>query len=354
LELRAWAARNRHDTDAAIRLGVAGAAMATDAGTKASCLLAVAFAHRGVGDLPATDALLDEALGLDPPPSLGLAAWVGILRVHQGRPDEGLAALEPLLGSDGGSAQSFWVEHVLQMAAHGYGMVGRAGDALAVIDRMAAEQERRGSKARYDGSEENYRSWVLCNLGSPAAEDHARAGLERGASNEIRGQGGLDLAEWLLATDRPDDAAAALITAGEHYGPAWVNNRWRCEQRAGIIAARLHLVNGSPGEALDAAEAVAIAAEKRGDRRYSTFAALMMTRASARLGHPVDADVTATHLERLAAIAAMEAWWFAADVADDTGLEIALVVARRCATRLADNSGIYGEVFARAVSRRLS
>ncbi len=354
LELRAWAARNRHDTDAAIRLGGAGAAMATDAGTKASCLLAVAFAYRGVGDLPATEALLDQARALDAPPSLGLTAWVGVLRVHQGRPAEGLAALEPLVGADGGSMQSFWVEHVLQMTAHGYGMVGRANDALAVIDRMAAEQERRGSKARYDGSEETYRSWVLCNLGSPAAEDHARAGLERGASNEIRGQGGLDLAEWFLAAGRPDDAAAALVAASEHYGPAWVNNRWRCEQRAGIIAARLSLVNGSPGEALDAAEAVAAAAEKRGDRRYSTFAALMMARANARLGHPADADATAGHLERLAAVAAMEAWWFAADVAADTGLEIARVVADRSASLLADNSGVYADVFARAAAQRLS
>ena len=49
LELRAWAARNRHDMDAAIRLGRAGADLASDPTKKASCLLAVAFAHRGTG-----------------------------------------------------------------------------------------------------------------------------------------------------------------------------------------------------------------------------------------------------------------------------------------------------------------
>ena len=278
---------------------------------------------------------------------------MGVLRVHQGRPAEGLAALEPLLGVESGSMQSFWVDHVLQMSIHGYGMVGRAADALAVIDRMAAEQERRGSKVRYDGSTETYRSWVLRNLGAPEAEDHARAGLERGASNEIRGQGGLDLAEALLASGRPDEAAAALSVAGVHYGPAWVNNRWRCEQRAGIIAARLHLINGSPGQALEAAETVAEAAGKRGERRYSMFAALMMARANARLGRAADPDIVAVHLDQLSAIAGLEAWWFAAEVADDTGLEIARVVAHRSAALLADNAGAYGEVFARAVARRL-
>ena len=80
----------------------------------------------------------------------------------------------------------------------------------------------------------------------------------------------------------------------------------------------------------------------------------MMARANARLGHPADADATAGHLERLAAVAAMEAWWFAADVAADTGLEIARVVAGRCASLLADNSGVYADVFARAAALRLS
>jgi DNA-binding SARP family transcriptional activator len=353
LELRAWAARNRHDTDAAIRLGEAGAAMAGDPGTKASCLLAVAFAYRGVGDLPAAERLLGQARGLDPPPSLGLAAWLGVLRVHQGRPAEGLAALEPLLGVESGSLQSFWVEHVLQMSAHGYGMVGRAGDALAVIDRMAAELERRGSKARYGGSTDTYRSWVLRNVGAPEAEDHARAGLEHGASNEIRGQGGLDLAEALMASGRLDDAGAALDAAAVHYGPEWVNNRWRCQQRAGIIAARLHLANGSPGEALDAAEAVAGAAGSRGEQRYTTLSALVIARANARLGRAFDAESTAANLERLMALAAMEAWWFAADVGDDTRLDVATVVSKRAATRLADNAGAYRDSFSLAAARRL-
>ena len=53
LELRAWAARNRHDLDGAIRLGRAAADAATDPTIRASSLIAVAFGHRGNGDLRA-------------------------------------------------------------------------------------------------------------------------------------------------------------------------------------------------------------------------------------------------------------------------------------------------------------
>ena len=75
----------------------------------------------------------------------GPAAWAGVLRTHQGRPQDALAILEPLLGADAGGLHSFWVEHMLQMTAHAFGMVGRAADALSVLDRLDRELERRGS-----------------------------------------------------------------------------------------------------------------------------------------------------------------------------------------------------------------
>ncbi len=129
LELRAWAARNRHDLDGAIRLGRAAAGAATDPTIRASSLIAVAFGHRGNGDLREAEAVLGEAAGA--PAELGLPAWTGVLRVHQGRPADGLATLEPMLGAEARrGGQGYWVEHTLQMTAHAYGLLGRSADAL--------------------------------------------------------------------------------------------------------------------------------------------------------------------------------------------------------------------------------
>ena len=145
LELRAWAARNRHDLDGAVRLGRAAAGAATDPTIRASSLIAVAFGHRGNGDLRAAEAVLGEAAGA--PAELGLPAWTGVLRVHQGRPADGLATLEPMLGAEARrGAQGYWVEHTLQMTAHAYGLLGpqrgRAGGAGPAGARDRAARDR--------------------------------------------------------------------------------------------------------------------------------------------------------------------------------------------------------------------
>ena len=291
LELRAWAARNRHDMESAIRLGRAGAASATDAATEASCLLAVALAHRGVGDLRAADATMAEAVAAVPPANLGLEAWVGVLRVHQGRPRDALTALQPLIGAEAGGLLSFWVEHVIQMAAHADGHLGHVAEALRLLDRLDVELERRGSNIRYGGLSCTYRSWLLRNIASPAAEEHARAGLALARTPEIRAQSMLDLADTLLHLGRLDDAAAALSTAGEGMKIRWFHNRWRAEQRAGVIAARLHLAGDEASAALDAARSVAAAAADRGDACYETIATLIGARAAILVGDPFDPAV---------------------------------------------------------------
>jgi hypothetical protein len=46
-------------------------------------------------------------------------------------------------------------------------------------------------------------------------------------------------------------------------------------------------------------------------------------------------------LDRLSEVAALEAWWLAADVAADTGLERGLTVARAAALRLREQAGVH-------------
>jgi DNA-binding SARP family transcriptional activator len=359
LELRAWAARNRHDMETAIRLGAAGADAAqvtADNTTQASCLVAVALAHRGLGDLRRADALMADAAALQPEPSLGLQAWVGLLRVHQGRVTEALTALEPMIGAEAGGMLSFWVEHVVQMLGHAYGHHGRAVDALAMMDRLEMELERRGSSVRYGGLALSYRSWILRNLGDPSAADLARQGVEQGHTPEIRAQSMLDLADSLLAPGRKadlDGAGTALDAATAALEMRWFHNRWRAEQRRGVIAARLDLLRGQPEAASAIALGTAAAASDRADARYAVLARLVAARAAARLGELVDVAAVEADLTQLPHVAGLEAWWLAADVADDTGIGLAAVIARRSAAQLILHAGDHAPTLRREVAARL-
>ena len=352
LELRAWAARNRHDLDGAIRLGRAAAGTATDPTIRASSLIAVAFGHRGNGDLRQAEAVLDEAAGA--PAELGLPAWTGVLRVHQGRPRDGLATLEPMLGAEARrGGQGYWVEHTVQMTAHAYGLLGRSADALRVLVHLEHEIERRGTDVRYAGIQYTYRSWILRNLGDPTAEELAVTGLGLAGSQEILAQCHLDVADCLLRAGDLTGAADRLAVAETESGTRWFHNKWRFDQRRGLLLARLALAEQDAVAALEAADQVAEAAEERGDARYAVLARLVRETSHARLGQPVDEPVLTADLDALPEVAALEGWWLAADVADATGSAYARSTAERLAAHVARESAERGEAFRRFAAARL-
>lgn len=345
LELRAWAARNRHDLGGAVRLGEAAAARAVDPAIRSSSLIAVAFGHRGTGDLARADEVLRSAAG--GPDELGLPAWTGVLRVHQGRPTEALATLEPTLGVDARrGVQGFWVEHTLQMTAHAYGLLGRSADSLRVIDRLEQELDRRGTAVRYAGVQHTYRSWILRNLGDPSAEEVALAGLELAGSQEILAQCHLDVADCLLRTGDLEAAESRLAVAATESGTRWFHNKWRFDQRRLLLVARLALAHHDAAGAIESAESVMEAASGRGDDRYRVLARLVHATAS---GQPADG----ADLDRLAEVAALEGWWLAADVADATSDDHARDVAQRLAEQLVRDAGRHADTLRRAVAARL-
>ncbi|MDT7574710.1 MAG: hypothetical protein QOH17_1043 [Pseudonocardiales bacterium] len=352
LELRAWVARNRKDLDSAIRLGRAAAAATTDPTVRGSSLIAVAFGHRGNGDLRQADAVLDEAAGA--PAELGLPAWIGVLRVHQGRPTDGLATLEPMLGADARrGGQGFWVEHTLQMTAHAYGLLGRSADALRVVARLERELDRRGTAVRYAGLQHTYRSWILRNLGEPTALDLALAGLELTSSQEVAAQCHLDIADCLLRVGDLAGAADRLAVAETGSAARWFHNKWRFDQRRLLLRARLGLAERDPATALEAAETVAAAAEAHGDARYAVLGRLVRATARARLDRAVDDARLATDLEQLGEVAALEGWWLAADVADATGSLRARAVAVKLAEHVAREAAEHRDAFLAMAATRL-
>jgi DNA-binding SARP family transcriptional activator len=352
LELRTWVARNRHDLESAIRLGRAAAAAATDPTIRGSSLIAVAFAHRGIGDLRQASAVLEEAAGA--PPDLGLPAWTGILRVHQGRPAEALATLEPMLGAEArGVAQGYWVEHTIQMTAHAYGLLGRSADALHLLDRLEREIERRGTGLRYAGLQHTYRSWLLRNLGDTGAEKLAWTGLDLAHGQEIKAQCQLDVADCLLRAGDLAGAADRLAIAEAGSGARWFHNKWRFDQRRLLLTARLALADRDAAAALAAAESVVVEAEERGDDRYAVLGRLVRATARARLGEGVDSERLAVDLDRLRDVAVLEGWWLASDVADATSSPHARATALRLADQVARDAGGRGEAFRHVAAARL-
>ena len=207
---------------------------------------------------------------------------------------------------------------------------------------------------RYSGMPENYRSWVLRNLGVGEAVDLAASIIDRAPMLEIEAQARLDLADALLVSGRVDEAVVAFEATAPVLTQPGLSNRWRWEQRSSILAARLDLVRGDPRSALVLAGEVAELAERRGDLRYATVAHLVLARAPARLGQRFNKAQRTNHLDRLPTVAAMEAWWLAADVAADTGQEHGFAVSRAAAIRLRDFAGEHRAAFERASARVLT
>jgi DNA-binding SARP family transcriptional activator len=352
VELRAWIARHRHDMELAIRLGEEAASSTDEPGVAASCLLVMAFAHRGLGDLPKADDELARAVAFVPRDP-AMRGWQGVLRTHQGRTDEALAALEPLIGAEVDSAHGFWVEHVLQMAAHARAMAGRPAEALELLDRLTVETKRRGSDLRYQGLDENYRSWILRNLGDPGAREHSQRGLEAtGVLIEVRVQAQLDLADDHLRDGDLDEAGRWLADAEHGLGARWFQNRWRCEQRLALLRARRLLAAGEPLAALEAALATTSAAELRGDLRYLTLGRVLVARAELAAGRRIDPASLEADLARLPRVAALEAWWMLDDLAREAGIERWRRWAESLAGGLAAAAGRYEATFRRHLAAR--
>lgn len=354
-ELAGWAAYYERDFDRARSLADDGARLGEDARVRAGCLTLAGRIRHSQGDVPGAADRLGEALGLAQGPMLPVASvWLGALRVHQGRAQEALELLRPAIRPGPPLVHPFAAVHAHLATGHALALTGRPSEALAAFDRAESEVARQGA-ARFAGRSHNYRAWVLRNLGAhdEAHELNLRAVeiAEAGGYAEALAHALLDLADANLLCGALDEAAALLDRAGSQ--PGQLVNRWRSDLRGRLIGARLALARGAAEEAWAAAEGLGEDAHAVGASRYVALARLVAARSRAAAGERDDLDVVSRVVDRLGALAGLEAWWLTAEAAADLHVESWLAAAEGHLGALVARAGPYAGTLSHWAGARL-
>ena len=355
LELAGWAAYYERDFPRARSLADDGARLADDPRVRAGCLALAGRLCHSRGDVVGADRRLSQAVELAHGAMAPLSSmWLGALRVHQSRHDEALDLLSAAARPGLSLGHPFAIVYAHLARGHALALKGCASDALTAFDAASAEIEHQQAY-RFQGRPENYRAWVLRNLGA----DHEADELN-GRALEAAGQGGyaeasahalLDLAESHLGHGAPEEAAALVDRMGS-LGTVFVN-RWRAELRARLLSARLALAHGSFEEASALAAAVGEDAGALSSPRYVVLSRLVQARSRLAAGEPEDLDTVGRLLDRLGEVAGLEAWWIAAEVATETGVEAWGVTAERHLATLVRSAGPYADLLSRRAGTRL-
>jgi tetratricopeptide (TPR) repeat protein len=318
LEVGAWASYFDRRFEQASAFATDGATIAEDAALRARCLTVAGRTRHAAGDLAAAESLLGQAIqaatGAD---RMIASAWLGVLRSHQSHPQEALALLRPATRPELQAEHTSAVLHALLFTGHAHALAGHPVAALEAFERYTIELERR-QVLRFDGRGTNFAGWVLRNLAasSEGVERHLEA-LEiagRIGGPELRVAALEDLAEDRLtagdveAADRHLAAAGAALHGDLVFG-------WRLRFKLELLQARSALARDDPQDALRTAGALAVRAGELGVPRYASVARLLVHRARAALGEPVDLGAVAIDLVAVRQAVAIEAWWWTGESA---------------------------------------
>ncbi len=362
LELGAWTAHYQRDFDMAMRLADEGVREATDDDQRVACLTIGGFVRQCVGDLGLAEDRLEEAdrlaAGIWRPVS---DVWLGGLRVHQGRCQDGVDLIRPTTDSGRAAAagqpalHAHPVLHAHLFAALGLANLGRATEALASVAAIDAEEARTGT-GRWAGRAENTRGWILRGLGEWAAADEANAkGLERSSAIgmlEPMSHAHLDLAAGALLRGDLDRAAAEVAAAhdlGDRHAMAW-----RHRLRGQLYRAEIALASGDVAVAHEAAADVREQARRIGTARYRTIAGLLLARTRLAAGEPVDLEEVDHLLSGLSHLAGMEAWRLTGSVAAAASVDRWWVVADTRVAELATYAGDHAATLVRVAGTTLA
>jgi DNA-binding SARP family transcriptional activator len=356
LEVGAWASYfDRRFADAA-QFADDGALAADDLPTRARCLAVGGRIRHAAGDLSGAERLLADALSVaEGADRVTAAAWLGVLRAHQSRPDEALPLLRPASRGQIGAEHTSATLHALLFLGHAHAQAGYPALALDAFARYTAEVRRR-HVPRFAGRGVNFTGWVLRSLGAgQEALDHHLEALETGRGHgtaEVTIAALEDLAEQCVDDGDAAGAESRLGEAREVLRGDLVFG-WRLELKLTLLTGRLALLTGNAELAAGSADELEKRAAALGVPRYVSVARLLRHRAHRSMGLPVSATRVAADLDLLDASVAVEAWWWTGDMAADLGSPALLDRSADGAARLAKNAGRYAGSLTRTAERRM-
>ncbi|MBV9577580.1 MAG: AAA family ATPase [Chloroflexi bacterium] len=357
LEVAGWAAYYKRNYDLASQRVEEAIQRADDAALRASCLTLSGRVLHASGRLAEADERLSEAVAGAPVEVRGVAqVFLGALRVHQGRVEEGTALVDRALVDPTRLGHPFALHHGYLFRVLGLGMRGRPIEALAAVEAGRALAVQAGeSGVRFVAVQDNVRSWLLRCLGClDEADDCSQRSLEmssrqRGAMDEMYFAARLDLIEGRLIA-RDLDGEARLIEATSdvldwHGVQAWHHHQRYVSQRA-----RHALATGDYARAASLASDVLADGFDRRTRRYPLIAQLTLARARLAAGEAINHDECDRLLAELDQCAGLEAWYLTAELAAASGMDRWWRDAERRAGALVARAGDYAETLRRHVA----
>jgi DNA-binding SARP family transcriptional activator/tetratricopeptide (TPR) repeat protein len=358
LELAALVAYFERDLQGAFELADEAARSATDPELAAGCWCLAGRALLTMGRLDQALERLSEAADLATGPMRAVAAvWRAmVLAMRDGGPE----AYRLARGATAASARNDPAVEPYRAMALGRAAtdLDRPYEALQAFEHLAEVVERQ-QLVRFAGRADNYRSWVLRNLG---ADDEARdasqaawelvGGLADLGHAEAHSHAALDLADAALRAGDLDTALSWLDRMESAPTSPHVM-KWRVDLRHDLLRGRCALAGGDTSAAGELAARVEAEAARLGVPRYARLAEVLAARAELAANGTVDLDRLETTARALAAAAPLESWWLLGEIARDTGERRFLDLASARVDALVAGSGPYADSLRAAAARVL-